>query len=184
MQGWRPPAPCFYAAFGSKPSRGDFTRVLIPTATLAATDWERTLCCYIGDGLYCCRGFRACGRDQRTKPVLCSPPQRRNFLPEGIQKRKKRSIPTATVGPNQVRSCGAPVARRSDQVCSLPKGSPEGSKTPLVRESRGADGPSGRVQARSPCSPKAKSPRGSAEGAKPPRPLVTPRPGPSWLRLL
>ncbi len=58
--------------------------------------------------------------------------------------------------PTHVRSCGAPVARRSAQVCSPRKGSPEGSKTPLVRESRGADGPSGGVQGQRPCSPQAK----------------------------
>ncbi len=61
----------------------------------------------------------------------------------------------AIVCPHPDWSCGASVTRRSAQVCSPRKGSPEGSKTPLVRESRGADGPAGGVQGQSPWSPQA-----------------------------
>ncbi len=127
-------------------------------------------------------GGRPCGGDQRTEPVwrLCGRPLE-SFAPsykldfsccrsppsQPASQQKSAAAPdctskpphpsrAATVGHRIVGSCGAPVARRSDQVCFSRKGSPEGSKTPLVRESRGADGPSGGVQGQSPCSPEAK----------------------------
>jgi len=90
---------------------------------------------------------------QRTIAKSPARARRRDPLAGKHPKRKKQSSPTATVSTYQVWSCGAPVARRSAQVCSQRKGSPEGSKTPLAG-SRGS-APGG-VQGLSPCSPQAK----------------------------